>query len=86
VGWIVERLAELWPHELRWLQDDGHHPHEARYLKLDSSRARAHLGWRPPVTLESGLEQTVSWYAQLGAGADMQTVTRAQIDDLTASH
>ena len=53
VGWIVERLGELWPAELRWALDDGPHPHEARYLKLDSSRARARLGWRPPVALDA---------------------------------
>ncbi len=35
--------------ELHWTQDDGPHPHEARYLKLDSSKARAQLGWRPLV-------------------------------------
>ncbi len=39
---------QVWPEELRWVHDDGPHPHEARYLKLDSSRARARLGWRPP--------------------------------------
>ncbi len=57
VGWIVERMGELWPAELRWAVDDGPHPHEARYLKLDSSRARARLGWRPPVGLDAALAE-----------------------------
>jgi dTDP-glucose 4,6-dehydratase len=35
--------------------------HDARYA-IDPSRIRNELGWRPSVTLEEGLEQTVQWY------------------------
>ena len=83
VGWIVERAGELWPQELRWTLDDGPHPHEARYLKLDSSRARARLGWCPMLGLEQALEATVGWYRELAHGADMGAVTLAQIEQLT---
>jgi CDP-glucose 4,6-dehydratase len=84
VGWIVGRIAELWPRDLRWSVDDGPHPHEARYLKLDSSRARTRLGWRSPVVLDAALEATVAWYKQLHEGADMRAVTLAQIDELVS--
>jgi CDP-glucose 4,6-dehydratase len=80
VGWLVERAAELWPQELRWVLDEGPHPHEARYLKLDSSRARARLGWRPLLSLDAALEATVAWYGELRAGADMRAVTAGQIE------
>jgi CDP-glucose 4,6-dehydratase len=82
VGWMVERIGELWARELEWALDDGPHPHEAHYLKLDSSRARTRLGWRPIVALEKALEATVRWYEELSRGADMRTVTLAQIDEL----
>ncbi len=80
VAWIVERAGELWPDELRWVLDEGSHPHEARYLKLDSSRARARLGWRPLLGLDTALEATVAWYRELRAGADMRAVTVGQIE------
>jgi CDP-glucose 4,6-dehydratase len=80
VGWLVERIAELWPAELRWTLDDGPHPHEASYLKLDSSRARLRLGWRPPVALDEALASIVEWYQALRDGADMRAVTLAQIE------
>lgn len=35
--------------------------HDLRYA-IDPSRIREELGWRPSVTLEQGLEQTVQWY------------------------
>ena len=85
VGWIVERLHELWPGELRWVLDDGPHPHEARYLKLDSSRARLRLGWRPLVGLGATLQSIVDWYRQLHDGADMRAVTLGQIESFQYS-
>jgi len=80
VGWMVERMAELWPEELRWTLDDGPHPHEARYLKLDSSRARGRLGWRPPMGLDEALAAIVEWYQAVREGADMRAVTLGQIE------
>jgi CDP-glucose 4,6-dehydratase len=82
VGWLVERMSELWPGELRWSLDEGPHPHEARYLKLDSSRARARLGWRPLVGLDAALSSVVDWYRGLGEEQDMRAVTLAQIEAL----
>ena len=82
VGWIVEKIAELWPGELLSAIDDGLHPHEARYLKLDSTRARERLGWQPAFGLERALGATVEWYGQLKEGADMRAVTLGQIDSL----
>jgi CDP-glucose 4,6-dehydratase len=86
VEWIVARVAELWQDGLAWtLDDDGRHPHEARQLKLDSSRARARLHWRPPVALDAALEATVDWYRALQDRADMRAVTLAQIETLHAT-
>jgi CDP-glucose 4,6-dehydratase len=80
VGWIVQRIAARWPEELRSVQDDGPHPHEARYLKLDSAKARSRLGWRPVLGLEETLDSIVDWYRELRGGADMRTVTLGQIE------
>ncbi|WP_412537735.1 GDP-mannose 4,6-dehydratase [Longispora sp. K20-0274] len=37
--------------------------HDRRYL-LDSGRLRAELGWAPAVDFDSGLADTVTWYAE----------------------
>jgi CDP-glucose 4,6-dehydratase len=79
VGWLVERLAALWPERIRWSIDEGPHPHEAHYLKLDSSLARSRLGWRPLVPLDTALAETAAWYRELEAGAEMREVTLAQL-------
>lgn len=37
-------------------------PHEARYLKLDSSKAIAELGWQTLLTNDERIRWTVDWY------------------------
>ena len=37
--------------------------HDLRYA-IDPTRIRTELGWRPSVTLEEGLEKTVTWYLE----------------------
>jgi CDP-glucose 4,6-dehydratase len=80
VAWIVERMSSLWPGGLSVTEDEGPHPHEAHYLKLDSSRARGRLGWNPAWGLAEGLDAVVAWYRQLSEQADMRAATLGQIE------
>ncbi len=64
VEWIAERLTHHWGDGAIWQLDGSDHPHEANYLKLDSSKARNQLGWRPKLTLEESLTWLVNWYQQ----------------------
>jgi CDP-glucose 4,6-dehydratase len=79
VAWIVSRMAERWPGGLAVTHDAGPHPHEARYLKLDSSRARAHLGWRPGWGLSEGLDAVVDWYLRMREGENVRNTSFEQI-------
>lgn len=79
VGWIVARMAALWGVDARWEVDFCEHPHEAHYLRLDISKARAGLGWQPVLRLQDALQRIIDWAQQRYAGADMRTATLAQI-------
>lgn len=75
VEWIVERACTQWGSDAKWSKDTGHHPHEAGYLKLDSSMARTHLGWCSRLSLETALNWTVEWYQAYQNKADMRALT-----------
>lgn len=62
VAWVVERIAARWGNGASWRPDGGTHPKEAAALRLNSSKARARLGWQPRLDLERAIEWTVDWY------------------------
>jgi CDP-glucose 4,6-dehydratase len=82
VRWLVQRMAASWPQlpvSLAEPTPGAPIMHEAQHLKLDSSRARSLLGWRPRWGLGEGLDATVAWYRALCAGEEMAAFTAAQI-------
>jgi CDP-glucose 4,6-dehydratase len=76
---LLDAAAALLP-GTAWQCADGTFPREAHTLKLDSSKARAELGWAPRWRLRSALEQTVRWHQSWRSGQDMHAFSLAQID------
>jgi CDP-glucose 4,6-dehydratase len=79
VGWIADRLAALWGDGAAWETTGEPQPHEAGFLRLDCTKARQHLGWRPAWALDEALRRTVAWRRALDEGADMADFTLHQI-------
>lgn len=79
VAWIVEKMVGFWGEGAAWVLDPEPGVHEAGYLKLDASRARADLAWRPRLRLIDALQWLVEWYKLHAAGDDMQKATLSQI-------
>lgn len=79
VSWIVDYLTRRWGEGATWQLDGGDHPHEATYLKLDCSKAKARLGWHPRLSLETTLEWIVEFYQAYDQHQDMAKVVEAQI-------
>ena len=82
-AWQVSRIADavaaLWGDGAKWVRDAAETPHEASYLKLDSSKARSLLGWRPALPIDIALRWLVEWFAAWRRGEDMQAFTLSQI-------
>ena len=79
VSWIVEHSAKVWGAGAKWEIDAGNHPHEAKYLKLDVSKARQRLDYEPRLQLSAALDWVVEWYQSYGAKADLMAKTEEQI-------
>jgi CDP-glucose 4,6-dehydratase len=77
---IVEQLRHSWPEvEVEYLAEESG-PHEAALLRLDCTKARTELGWRPVLGLSRALAMTASWYREAASGSAAQ-VTDRQIAD-----
>lgn len=79
VEWLVKKLCEFWGEGAAYGLDEGDHPHEAHYLKLDCSRARSELGWQPRWSLETALESIVAWTKVYLDGGDLKELCLEQI-------
>ncbi len=79
VQWIVEHMVNRWGNGASWRQDGGEHPHEANYLKLDISKAKARLNWQPRWPLATALENVLSWHQAYLASTSMHEFTMQQI-------
>ena len=79
VQWLVDQIDARWPEAIHWEVDSGPHAHEATYLKLDSSRARARLGWTPTWGLAQGLDAIIDWYMAFRDGGSPREITLDQI-------
>ena len=80
VQWIVEAMIPLWRQAAKWEKDEGWQPHEARFLKLDISKANARLDWSPRWQLSTALDHIVTWHKAWLAGDNMRMTTLAQIE------
>lgn len=80
VQWIVEQMCALWGDGATWTRDHSVQPHEARYLKLDISKARAGLGWAPRWTLGQALGRIVGWHRAWLANTDMRAYCLAELE------
>jgi len=84
VGRIADRLAGMLGNDARWVQDVAENPHEAGYLKLDASKARAKLGWHPVLPIEEALQWVADWVVSWRQGENMQAFTLRQIAEYQA--
>ena len=80
VGWIVDKLTEQWGDSASWVLDGKDHLHEAHFLKLDCSKAKSHLSWRPRWNIEEAIENIIDWHRGYINGCSMREMTLKQIE------
>jgi CDP-glucose 4,6-dehydratase len=81
VGRVADMLCARWGNGASWTTSTSSAAHEARLLRLDSSAARAELGWQPTWKVSGAIERTVDWYKTWASGGDVREVTLAQADE-----
>jgi CDP-glucose 4,6-dehydratase len=80
VEWIVQNICSKWVGASYSIDDHGQ-PHEAHCLKLDCSKARAQLGWKPRWNLEQTIDKIIEWTFAYREKRDVREICLAQIHE-----
>lgn len=80
VKWIVEQLTQRWPENQGYSVDAAVHPHEAHYLKLDCSKSKSHLHWKPRWSLGEAIDKIIEWTIAYKDGHRIQDISLKQMD------
>ena len=84
VEWVTSTICKLWGEGASFSIDTNHQPHEANYLKLDCSKAKAELDWTPKWDIQTTLESIVNWNKAYLSGQNIRAFTEQQIKDYFA--
>jgi len=79
VEWITKTICELWGENASYQIDTNPQLHEANYLKLDCSKAKAELGWIPKWNIHNTLESIVDWNKARIIGENIRAICLGQI-------
>ncbi len=79
---LLDHLGAGWGStgSIAWRHDPSPQPKETGILRLDTTRARNDLGWRPILPFAEAVGWTAEWYRALAEGSDVAALTRDQTD------
>lgn len=80
VDWILEEIKRIWNEPVNWEIAEGVQPHEARLLKIDSTKAKSKLNWLPRLSLGEAVKLTAEWYRGFKDERDLIELTSSQIN------
>ena len=80
VLWIAKKITEIWGNGASFQVDpNALKLHEAHFLKLDCTKAKAKLNWHPKWNLETALERICDWHKACSGGLDMRKYSLNEI-------
>lgn len=79
VKWILDKMVSIWGENASWELDQNPQPHEARFLKLDCSKAKTFLKWQPKWNIDKVIQSIYEWDKAFKNGADMQKICIQEI-------
>lgn len=82
---LVEKFCDIWGKNQTWRTNLDYGPHEAQYLKLDCSKIKHILGWKPTWNIEQALIKTIEWSKIYQMGKDVEVCMEKQIKEFISS-
>lgn len=86
VSWVINHLSHLFDNNIVWTKDSSPQPHETNCLKLDYTKSKTILNWKPRWNLEMSLKETAHWYKAYMDKKDIYIFTLKQINNFINYH
>lgn len=81
-GDLATLFCEKWGNNIKWInKSEKDAPHEANFLKLDSTKIKNTFNWKPKWGINEAVEKTVEWTKAYSQKEDMIKFTDNQIDE-----
>ncbi len=77
---LAELFCQSWGEGAGWRHEGDGGPHEDAVLKLDCSKIRGVLDWKPRWRIERAVEETVAWTKGWLSGTDPGALMECQIE------
>lgn len=79
-GELTTLFCKAWGDGLTWEnRAEANAPHEANFLKLDSTKLKTTFGWRPRWHMQETMEKTVEWSKVWLSGGDIPAEMQREI-------
>ena len=83
-GRLVDLFIKYWGDGIKWISQYDGGPHEANFLKLDSSKLKSCFGWEPRWDIEMAVRKTVEWSKVWMNGENVRECMDKQIEGFIA--
>lgn len=81
-GDLATLFCEKWGNGLKWInKSEKDAPHEATFLKLDSTKIKRTLDWKPKWGIKDAVEKTIEWTKNYANDEDAIEYTDKQINE-----
>ena len=84
-GELATLFCDSWGEGANWKNvSETNAPHEANFLKLDCSKSKSVLGWKPHWGIKTAVEKIVEWEKAIREGKPAAEITDRQIKEYFA--
>lgn len=81
-GELATLFCKLWNDGAKWKKiSEENAPHEANFLKLDCSKSKSVLGWKPQWGIKTAVEKIIEWEKSVISGISPCEITDKQIKE-----
>ena len=80
-GRLADIFCASWGEGIKWINKHDGGPHEASFLKLDCSKIKAVLGWKPKWGIQTAVDKIVEWTKAYEDNKDVYEIMIDQINE-----